>query len=102
METQYTIELEIRTPGGIVPFARFFLGNSQKSAREIFNQLLGNKTANEKCPINLYLIETKDGLPINVDRITCTLNELAENCKTITKEFFKLNTFSLHSKMGFV
>ena len=35
-------------------------------------------------------METNRGLPLNVQVISCTLEELAENCKTTTKEIFKL------------
>jgi hypothetical protein len=33
-------------------------------------------------------LETEKGLPVNLDFITCTLNQLAENCRIITKELF--------------
>jgi hypothetical protein len=36
-------------------------------------------------------METRDDLPVNLKLITCTLEELAENCKLITKEIFKIN-----------
>jgi hypothetical protein len=35
-------------------------------------------------------METKNGLPVNMQMIGCSLEDLAENCKIITKETFKL------------
>jgi hypothetical protein len=31
-------------------------------------------------------METKNNLPVNIKVIGCTLEEMAENCKVITKE----------------
>jgi hypothetical protein len=38
-------------------------------------------------------MEIEKGLPVNLDFITCTLNQLAENCRIITKELFKSESF---------
>ena len=38
-------------------------------------------------------MEMQNGLPTNLDLITCTLNELADNCRIITKELFISENF---------
>jgi len=41
--------------------------------------------------VYLDFMETKDGLPLYLNLITCTLEQLAENYKLIAREFFKMN-----------
>ena len=43
-----------------------------------------------KCILQIDLMETKNNLPVNIKVIGCTLEQLAENCKIITKEVFKM------------
>src|SRR5690349_10133498 len=97
MDTQYYIELALKTPKGTEPFAKFFLGNKGKQAYSIFKKLQGIKTVSENDLMYMDFMEIKNGLPLSMDMITCTLDQVAENCKTITKEIFKLNSLSLLS-----
>ncbi|MCU7547884.1 hypothetical protein OCK74_02105 [Chitinophagaceae bacterium LB-8] len=89
METQFYITLTLKTPSGLEGFAKFFIGNDQERAFDIFQQLKGTHNVSEKNVLYIDFVETKNGLPVNLDVITCTLNELAENCRIITKELFK-------------
>jgi hypothetical protein len=52
--------------------------------------LKGTTDIDEKNILHLDLMETRNGLPVNIQMITCTLEELAENCKIITRELFRL------------
>ena len=89
METQFYITLTLKTVKGFESFAKFFIGNDRKRAFEIFRLLRGTHDVSEKNVLYVDFIETQNGLPVNLDVITCTLNELAENCRIITKEIFK-------------
>jgi len=40
------------------------------------------------------LMEVKEGLPMNMEVLYCTLEELGENIKTVTKEIFKYVTLN--------
>ncbi|MGK2860397.1 MAG: hypothetical protein ACSLE0_00555 [Chitinophagaceae bacterium] len=51
--------------------------------------LKGKKNIDEKSILQLDLSETINGLPASMQMISCSLEELAENCKIITKETFK-------------
>ena len=89
MTTQFYIVLYVKTNKGPESFGRFFIGNNRERAYDIFKQMKGTG-ADEKNVLYLDFMETIDGLPINLKIITCTMNQLAENCKIITKEVFKL------------
>jgi len=95
MDSTFYIDITLKTPGGLESFGKFFVGNHREKARTIFQQLQGSTDVNEKKVMYISFMETKNGLPLNVDMITCTLNELGENCKIITKELFKMHALSL-------
>ncbi|MBK5269490.1 MAG: hypothetical protein JJE22_00620 [Bacteroidia bacterium] len=56
-------------------FARFFIGNSREHADIIFNKLKGTHDVKEKSILFVDFIETKDGLPVNFNMMTCSLNQ---------------------------
>jgi len=93
METQFYITITLKTHKGLESFAKFFIGNNRHRAFEIFKQLKGSHNVTEKNILYFDFLETEKGLPVNLDFITCTLNQLAENCRIITKELFILENF---------
>ena len=95
METAFYILLYIRTPQGFESFARFYIGNKDDLARQLFDKLKGNVDAIDNSILQMDLMETRNNLPVNIKMIGCTLEEMAENCKIITKEAFKI--FALES-----
>jgi hypothetical protein len=95
MDSTFYIELTLKTVNGLESFAKFFVGNDRRKAFTIFQKLHGSDNANEKDVMYMSFMETKNDLPLNVDMITCTLNQLGENCKIITKELFKMHVLSV-------
>lgn len=91
MDTQFYILITLKTPEGMDTFGRFFIGNNRAYANTLFNRLEGSDDASEKDILFLDFMETAGGLPLNLKMKSCTLNQLAENCKLIAKELFKLN-----------
>jgi hypothetical protein len=89
-QTTFTIRLNIKTCHGFECFGKFFLGNKREFATAIFDQLKGEKTLDEKNVLQFDLVESINGLPASIQVISCSLEELAENCKLITKETFKV------------
>lgn len=89
MNTQFYIVLNVKTNKGPESFGRFFIGNNRERAYEIFKQMKGTG-ADEKNVLYIDFMETIDGLPVNLKILSCTMTQLAENCKIITKEVFKL------------
>jgi hypothetical protein len=85
----FYIVLNLRTSNGYECFGKFIIGSNQQLATAIFNQLKGKKNVDEKSILQLDLMESVNGLPVNMQMMTCSLEELAENCKIITKEAFR-------------
>jgi hypothetical protein len=67
------------------------IGNNRNRAYDIFEALQGTTEVNEQHVLFIDFMETVDGLPMNLKMIGCTLSQLAESCKFITKELFKLH-----------
>ena len=82
--------VSIKTPDGFESFGKFNLGNSRKAAANIFQQMKGNAQVDRKTMLTIELVETVNELPVNLHILACTLEELAYNCRIITKEAFKL------------
>jgi hypothetical protein len=88
-ETIFYIVLNTKTSDGVEVISKFFVGNDRRAANKIFKALKGTDI-NDKTILSLELMETVNGLPVNIKMISCTLEEIAENCRIITKEVFKL------------
>jgi hypothetical protein len=88
METQFYIMITLKTIHGLENFGKFFIGNDRERATAIFQKIKGAENNVEKNVLYMEFMETVKGLPVNLDVISCSLNQLAENCKTITKELF--------------
>jgi hypothetical protein len=89
MGTQFYIVLNLNTGKGPESFGQFFIGNNRQRACDIYRQLKGTEI-DGKNVMYLDFMETVEGLPVNLKMITCTLDQLAENCRIITKEVFKI------------
>src|SRR4029079_10743518 len=92
----FYIVVNLKSGKNYESYAKFFLGKNRRSAEKIFLQLKGSRDVSEKSMLQLQLTEIDDGLPFNINLLSCTLEELGENCKIITKELFK--NFNLEPK----
>lgn len=89
-ENTFYVLVSIKTVDGFESFGKFNLGNNKKAAAEVFRQLKGNPIVDEKAVLTIDLVETVNELPVNLNILGCTLEELAYNCKVIVKETFKI------------
>jgi hypothetical protein len=89
MDTQFCLVITLKTTKGTENIGRFHLGNDREKALAIFRKLKGTTDVTETNLLAFEFRETKEELPLNLKMISCTLEELAENCKMITKELFK-------------
>ena len=90
MENTFCIKLTIKTAGGHEVFGEFFLGQNRKIAENIFQQLRGDREVDDRNILQLDLMESRNGLTVNIKMMTCDLDELQENCRIITKEMFRV------------
>jgi hypothetical protein len=90
MQSIFYIVLNIRTGSGFECFGKFSIGNDKQHAYTIFDKLKGTRKVTDQSLLHLDLMETKQGLPVNVQVISCSLDELSENCRIITRETFKV------------
>jgi hypothetical protein len=90
METIFYILLYIKTPQGFESFGRFYIGNKNELAWQLFDKLKGSEEEIDDRILQMDLMETRNNLPVNIKVIGCTLEEMAENCKVIAKEAFKI------------
>ncbi|AXY76171.1 hypothetical protein D3H65_20220 [Paraflavitalea soli] len=88
MESTFYIQFNVKTQEGLQSYGRFDIGNDSEAAAKIFHQLKGSPDVNEHNFLSLELMETVKGLPVNLQIISCTLDELAYNCRVISKEVF--------------
>ena len=82
--------LSIRTVDGFESFGKFNLGNNRKAASSIFKQLKGTPVVHETTMLTIDLVETVNELPVNLNILGCTLDEMAYNAEIIVKERFKV------------
>ena len=90
MDTSFYIVLNIQSGSGYEALGKFNLGREKEFAFSLFRKLKGNSDAGVTAPLQMDFIETMDGLPVHLEVLNCSLNELSENCKLITKEMFRM------------
>jgi hypothetical protein len=88
MEAAFYVLLHLRTSEGFENFGRFEMGCDRNYAYSLFGQLEGKTHVTEKDSLIMELMETRAGLPLNLKIIGCTLDQLAANCRLLTKEIF--------------
>lgn len=94
-ETKFYIQLNIKTSDDFKCYGKFALGGSRKFANALFLKMQGSEKVDDQSILQLEFVETRNELPINVQVIGCSLDQLAENCKTITKEVFKFSNLKV-------
>ncbi|MES1218505.1 MAG: hypothetical protein ABUT20_23565 [Bacteroidota bacterium] len=89
MNKRYAIRITMRCEQDTDCIATFNLGRNGTFAYDLFRKLSGNAQVTEKDPLQMEFIEMKTELPLIADIISCTLAEIGENSKLITRELFK-------------
>jgi hypothetical protein len=90
METQFYIILSLKTNKGFVDYGQYFFGDDREAAYQLFDQLKGDQTITGSALLHLDLMETVGQLPVKIKTLSCTLDELGNNCKLIAREMFRL------------
>lgn len=72
-------------------FWQIRIGRQSRTCPQYFQQVEGEVAVNDRSLLYVDCLEMHEGLPVNVKMIACTLDQLAENVRMITKEMFKLS-----------
>jgi hypothetical protein len=88
MQTNFYIICHLKTPAGPEAYGRFEIGNDREAASRLFARLKGDKDVNVQNMLCLELMETVNNLPVNINVLSCSLDQLTENFRIITKEIF--------------
>lgn len=89
MTTTFYIELNMKTGTGFERFGCMDLGDNREFAVNLFSGLEGRPAEGEEGVLHMDLVEKYRGLPVNMLVISCTIEELCRNVKTLTRELFK-------------
>jgi hypothetical protein len=90
METQFDLVLSLKTPKGFIDYGWYPLGSNPEFAYQIFSQMKGCEKLADGAVLHLDLVETKERLPDKIKSLSCSLEELCENVKLISREMFRL------------
>lgn len=89
MESVFYIELNMRRASDFEKYGWFELGRDRAFASWLFSNLEGRPVRDDSGILHLDLVEKRAGLPVNLQVLDCTVEELSGNVKRITKELFK-------------
>jgi len=100
VETRFDIQLHIKTGSDFQCYGKFFLGKNKKFANDIFQKLKGNRSVNDKTILHIDLVEARNELPVNIQVISCSLEELAENCRSSQKKYLNSLTWKAYNSVA--
>jgi len=89
MESKYYIELNMKTVEGFDRFGCFELGSDREFSVGVFAGLTGRPVDDDTEVLHMDLVEKRNGLPVNIQVISCTAEELGMNIKYLARELFK-------------
>jgi hypothetical protein len=89
MSTEYRIAVHARTTSGFDTIGEFFVGSDRQEASQLFKSLKGSADEIQDGVLLMDLRELNRGLLFDIHMIQCTLDEVADNCRLITKHQFK-------------
>lgn len=87
---KFQFVISIKTPKGYVETGRFFIGNGIKQAIAILEHLEGKSNGSHAPILKLDLIKYGGDKDTILETLDCTLEQVSENVKIITRELFKL------------
>jgi hypothetical protein len=87
---QYRIVINMRVAVGFKETGKFYIGNDKDEAINLFSELEGSREVSHSSLLRIDLIEHLEGIDILWDSLECSLGEMTDNIKIITKETFRL------------
>jgi hypothetical protein len=96
--SEFYIDISIQTKEGPKRFGRFEFLSDRETAHALFNRLKGSLSIDSKDMLYIEFMELKNGLPVNMNILTCNLQQLGTNTMLITQEVFRLMNLRGYSK----
>lgn len=93
MKSEYRIYIHAKTAAGFETIGKFYVGTNEDRALRLFRSLKGSPEDPRNALLIMELCSVWRGLPLDIQMIHCTLDEVEENCRIITKQAF--NSFNL-------
>jgi len=90
MSTEYRIAIHARTTSGFDTIGEFYVGADREEASQLFKSLKGSADDLEDGVLVMDLRELNRGLLFDIHMIQCSLDQVAANCRLITKHQFKV------------
>lgn len=87
---QYRIVINMRVADGFIETGNFYIGSDKDAAITLFSELEGSSDISTASLLRIDLIEHLEGIDTLWDSRECSLGEMADNIKAITKETFRL------------
>jgi len=88
--TTYQLAVNTRALEKYVETARFFIGNTEEAAMDMFGRMEGTPATTKPAMLRLDLIKVGEDSSTVIATIDCTLDEIVNNTNTIIKETFKV------------
>jgi hypothetical protein len=89
MPTEFRIAVYARTTSAFDTIGEFFIGSDREDACQLFKSLKGSPDDLEDGVLLMDLRELNRSLVFDIHMIQCTLDQVADNCRLITKHQFK-------------
>ena len=89
MKSKFYVSLNMKTVSGFEPFACFELGHDRSFAIATFKRLAGKPPVDDSGVLHIDLVEKMATLPVNLQVLECSIEELGENIKILTMQLFK-------------
>jgi hypothetical protein len=89
MKTLFYIVVKMKVHDGMIDYGRFFVGDDSEFAGDLYQKLEGHLDPESQFMLHIDLIEDSGDTSIIIQRKGCSLEELTENCRLITRETFK-------------
>lgn len=89
MKTLFYIVIKMKVHGGIIDYGRFYIGDETEFAENLFDKLEGYLDPESQFMLHMDLVESSEDNLVYLQRKGCSLEELTENCRLITRETFK-------------
>jgi hypothetical protein len=98
MEDRFSLVLSLKTPAGFEVFGQFGIRDDSSAASALFDSLKGDEKLSSASVLHIDLMETDGLLPAKIRMKSCRLDELAANCKLITREIFRQKNLRVYEE----